>query len=240
MKTIIGINCGYSTVSDDNDLYYKLHNKYIEAILLAGGLPLLIPFFGTERDYIRLISKIDGLLLSGGPDINPKRWKEKIHPKTNIVHPDKERSDFILTKLALKYNLPILGICYGMQLINVVCGGTLYQHIPDLRNKMELCKEHLNVDPPSNTTHKIQIIQNSCLSKILGKEGQVNSFHHQAVKNLGRDLRPVATAKDGIIEAIESTKYKFIVGVQWHPERMLHDKYQAAIFKGFIKICSQK
>lgn len=242
MKPIIGINCSYYTI--DGHLSYKLNYEYVEAIRRAGGIPIILPIFQSEKECQYILNKIDGLLLSGGADINPDKWGEKKHPKTNLLHPDKEKSDFMLVKLALKSDMPILGICYGMQLINVVLGGSLHQHIPDIKGCNKIHSQENQVDNPM---HQVEIKDGSGLSKIFGSEAKVNhhtkgfgvvvnSFHHQAIKDLGKGLVAIATANDGIIEAIESKNHKFVLGVQWHPERMLEDKKQLKLFEKFVQV----
>ena len=218
MKPIIGINCDY----EDGKCFLK--KEYIDAIALAGGIPVILPIsdFGF---------KIDGLLLSGGNDISPEQYDESPHEKTKPVPKQKEDFDFLLVRNALDINLPILGICYGLQLINVSFGGSLIQDISSQ------CKTFIN---HRTDTHTVRIGKNSRLYKILNQETmEVNSSHHQAIKSLGNKLRVSAVADDGIIEAIESTDNTYVVGVQWHPERIIRKDSQIELFRTLINAASR-
>ncbi len=211
MKPIIGINCDY----EDGKCFLK--KEYTDAIALAGGIPVILPIidFGFQ---------IDGLLLSGGNDISPEQYGESPHEKTKPVPKQKEDFDFLLVRNALDINLPILGVCYGLQLINVSLGGSLIQDISNHRTGM----------------HNVCIDKTSKLYKILGQETiEVNSSHHQAIKSLGNKLRVSAVADDGIIEAIESTDNTYVVGVQWHPERIIRKDSQIELFRTLINAASR-
>lgn len=240
MKPFIGITMGSihgARVNLDYETNYLLvANDYIKAIVKAGGIPVSIPIVNSE-DFIKLIvQKIDGVILSGGYDVSP--WIYGEHPRKGLGRVNLERDIFEvkLVKEVVKRNIPLLGICRGCQVINVALGGTLIQDI----------NEEINTKIPHTyrlslryEVHRIKIDPKSKLAKILGTtELIVNSSHHQAVKRVGKGLRAVAWADDGIIEAIESEGDNFVIGVQWHPERILNE-VNLRLFREFVKTCSK-
>lgn len=205
--TRIGINTHV-----DEQGRYRLDPRYVEMIRAAGGTPVILPLRAS-------LDGIDGLFLTGGDDIRGRRWGESNHPKATLLHPAKERSDFALVEAAQRRGLPILAICYGMQLVNVARGGSVIQHLP----------RHAALK-----VHGVALERDSRLRAMLGARGRVNSRHHQAVGRIGRGLRVTARATDGTVEAIEATDGRFVVGVQWHPERMASSWKPAA---AFIRAC---
>ncbi|AIL64716.1 Putative glutamine amidotransferase [Rickettsiales bacterium Ac37b] len=214
--------------------WYEVRQNYCTAISNNGGVPLLLPYeMGLLEEYIGMM---DGLMITGGNfDISPEYYEEKgVLEKSKI---NKNRTDFEMeiTKLALKNNIPILGICGGEQLINVILDGTLIKHIPEIVDAIN----HEQTVPKNHPWHMINIEPNSLLHRITGVlEMSVNSTHHQAVKDLGRGVIINATALDGIIEAIEYSYNCFCLGVQWHPEYEINE-YDTKIFKAFIDAALQ-
>jgi putative glutamine amidotransferase len=208
MKPIIGITCDIEERNGRAYVYTDI--RYGRLVEEAGGIPILIHPTGSIKE---IISKIDGLLLSGGEDIHPKYYREELsYPVT--LSPDM-RTEFEVSLLgeALRAKIPVLGICHGMQLINIAFGGTLYQDLP---SQTEGVIDHRLGD----RRHQVAIEEDSLLFKIMGKrEVSVTSTHHQAVKDLGSGLRVGAVAHDSIIEAFEMPGYPFLIGVQWHPEK---------------------
>ncbi len=189
---------------------------YIDALKKVGAEPVLLGQIKTEKDAVKELNKVDAVIMTGGEDINPKYYNEKPHEKLEAVKDDRDTSDYLLLTTALKKDYPILGTCRGMQLLNVVQGGTLYQDIPTQHPSKVLHRDPKRED---FVDHACKIDPNSHLYKILKKkEVTVNSWHHQGVKDLGKDLKVVATAPDGIIEAIEVPSASFVLGVQFHPE----------------------
>ncbi len=229
MKPIIGINCDYE---EEGKLPYSFtYRDYSEAIVAAGGIPLLLPIIKDKNDVELLLKKIDGLLLTGGNDVSPQRYGEDRHDKTVCVHPDKEVSDFTLVGKAVRMKKPILAICYGAQLVNVVLGGSLIQDIPSECKNSLIHKDSQN----ERYTHSVTIEKNSILYSIIGVDRiEANSTHHQAVKRLGNGLKDTAHTVDGMIEAIEWKDYPFLVGVQWHPEHMVDSPHHEALFGALI------
>jgi putative glutamine amidotransferase len=224
MKPIIGVNCDYS---EDGKCFLK--KEYTDAIVLAGGTPFILPIVKDKEQ----LNNIDGILLSGGNDISPERYGESCHEKTKLVPVQKDDFDFLLVREALDMDLPIFGICYGLQLINVGLGGSLIQDIP---SQYETSIKHRS----DHETHIVSLDKASRLFKILKHETlEVNSTHHQAIKTLGKKLRASAVADDGIIEAVESTGHTYVIGVQWHPETIIGKDTQIELFRTLIDAASK-
>jgi putative glutamine amidotransferase len=200
--------------------YYRIRIDYSAAIRKAGGIPVFLPPLVNTVSYAKMI---DALLIPGGSDINPSYYHEEMLPQVKPV--PHERSDFeiSLLKTVMKLNKPVLGICYGMQLINVAANGTLYQDIDtQFSSDIDHRKDY----------HKIVIQENRFLNK---GEFSINSTHHQAVKKLGTGLEGFAFSSDNLIEAFQAKDYPFLVGVQWHPERLLEESLSLELFRLFIE-----
>lgn len=225
MKPIIGITGDIEERDKKTYLYIDL--RYGKLVEEAGGLPLLLHPTESVKE---IISRIDGLLLSGGEDIHPKYYKEE--PRYPMTLSPDVRTEFEISLLreAMKRNIPILGICHGMQLINVVFGGTLYQDLP---GQTEGVINHRL----GENRHPVSIVEETLLIESIGKkEMNVTSTHHQAVKDLGMGLKVSATAHDSLVEAIEMPEYPFLMGVQWHPEKG-PDEESMKLFASFITTC---
>jgi gamma-glutamyl-gamma-aminobutyrate hydrolase PuuD len=223
-RPIIGINC--KIITDTGDSYYKLDRNYVRSVERAGGAPVIMPAFSSPADVRSFLDRLDGVLFTGGPDINPCRWKQSKHRKSDLMHEDREKSDFMALKEVLKRDLPALCICCGHQELNVALGGSLHQHVYDLPD----------VDAHSDgATHPVGIFGGNRLRDLVGTDRpRVNSWHHQAIDRLGRGLTITAVADDGIIEGVESDAHRFLVGVQWHPERMQDDRRQQNLFRALV------
>lgn len=213
MSPVIGIlYCGF----DGNRQFVT--SSYIEAISEAGGIPLIIPYPGKNTCSTRYFNLCDGLLFCGGGDITPLLFGENLMTekgstdwKTDIFH-------IRFMQQALSFKLPILGICRGMQILNLALGGTIWQDM-SLRPEKSLNHMQLSADR-SDICHQLSVSRNSLLYKLCGESLDVNSFHHQCINTLGDTLKTTAIAPDGVIEAVESSVFPFAVGVQWHPECM--------------------
>lgn len=241
MKPIIGILSNV-TMPDDNDgsAVEKtfVNSSYINAIIRSGGVPIIIPVNTDENNIKEQVKLCDGILITGGIDINPLLYKEEPSKEMGSFNPDIDEFDMIAINLAMKNETPILGICRGIQVINVALGGTLYQ---DLSLKEGCYIKHMQESKKYVGTHSIKIVENSILHDILGTDTIVNSYHHQCIKEVGKNLEPIAYSKDGIIEAIQMKDKKFVVGVEWHPELMIdYDEKMLNIFKKFINACDNK
>jgi len=188
---------------------------------------VLLPCVSNIKTIKKYIKSIDGLLISGAADLHPALYNERILPQTKSTLPLKQEFDMELVQTAWDRRIPVLAICYGAQLLNIYLGGTLFQ---DITTQLKL-KSH------RNKTHTVYISEESTLYRILGKSDVVtNSFHHQAIKTLGRGLVISAKASDGIIEAVEAEdRRRFVIGVQWHPERMTDKQEMKKIFSDFIR-----
>ncbi|GAC1521191.1 MAG: gamma-glutamyl-gamma-aminobutyrate hydrolase family protein [Thermoleophilaceae bacterium] len=207
--------------------------RYLAAIEAAGGLPVVTP--PLEVDAVPALAEhISGLLLSGGPDIDPGTYGGRYHPRLGPTEPALDRFEVALTKEALERRMPILAICRGAQLLNVALGGDLYQHLPDDPGGGIDHRQHTAADPAA--VHEVSVARGSVLARALGSDGdaRVNSFHHQAAHDLGRGLRAVAWAPDGIVEGVELAERDFVVGVQWHAESLTERREQAALFSEFV------
>jgi putative glutamine amidotransferase len=201
----------------------------------AGGAPIYIPLI-PDREYLSaLCERLDGLALSGSnSDLDPIYYNEEPHQNLGPVYPERDETDLILLELAEKRAMPVLGICFGMQSLNVARGGSLIQ---DLASQTPGAIKHEQGQAINRPSHHIKIEAHSQLAKCAGGEtARVNSSHHQAVNKVGRDLRVVATAPDGVIEAVVDTRSdRFVLGVQWHPEiGWEKDPFSQAIFKEFL------
>ncbi|MGQ3684495.1 MAG: gamma-glutamyl-gamma-aminobutyrate hydrolase family protein [Candidatus Loosdrechtia sp.] len=229
MKPVIGINCDYEEKGRHPCSF--LYRDYSDAIIKAGGIPILLPLIKEKNNALRLLKMVGGLLLTGGNDVSPERYGEKKHEKGSCVHPDKDISDFTLVQVAIETKKPILAICYGTQLINVTLGGSLIQDIPSEVPSSIIHKDLENV----HSTHSVKIKKDSLLYRITGTDClYTNSIHHQAIKVLGKGLKDTARSADGIIEAIEWDDYPFLLGVQWHPERMASHPHHSSLFDALI------
>jgi putative glutamine amidotransferase len=226
---------GIPTRFENDNTTGKIRN-YLEAVISAGGVPIMIPVFAPPATVAEYTQRLDGVLLPGSPsDIDPARYRAAPHPRLGKLTPEREALDFSLLEHAERAQLPVLGICFGVQSINVFRGGTLVQDIPSIVAEPLFHETH--GEPKQFARHAVQLDRNSLLAKLAGTEFiEVNSFHHQAVETHGRDLTVVGTAPDGVVEAIEDRSGRFVVGVQWHPERSFRDDpFSRALFQEFIR-----
>ena len=213
-------------------------DSYIRALLKIEAIPLLIPVIPSPTILAQLFAMIDGLLLIGGPDLDPVHYNQSAHKGLRRVTPARDEMELTVSRWALDAGIPILAICRGIQVLNVAAGGTLWQ---DIAGQLpDAAKHDYHPDYPEDfLAHSIKPLPGSRLSEILGHDDvSVNSLHHQAIDTLGQGLRPVAHAPDGIVEAVEGTDTRWIVGVQWHPEWLVNsDPGMLALFKAFGNIC---
>jgi putative glutamine amidotransferase len=234
-RPIIGITLDAEEGGSYSKLaWYALRHNYADVIAKAGGLPLPLPHFPElAQEYAE---KVDGLLITGGRfDVDPALFgATSVHP-TVIIKPSRTQFEIEMVKLVYEAKKPILGICGGMQLLNVVLGGTLIQHIPD---EIPNCLAHEQPNPRTEAGHAIEIYRDSLLHDVAQtQEAAVNSAHHQAVKIVAPSMRVNAVAPDGVIEGIEDLHHPFCLGVQWHPEYEVSD-VDTRIIHRFIKAIS--
>lgn len=214
--------------------WYALRQHYASSVTRAGGVPILLPYQPTVLE--ETLDLIDGLVIPGSDkDINPKFYHQSINSKHIRVNYDDEKTnfEFAILEKALARNIPFLGICHGIQLLNIFSGGDIIQHIPDF---ISTAINHKQIGANKQLSHNVDIVSTTLLSTLTNKQNIiVNSSHHQAVGKLGTGLVISAIAPDGVIEAIESTHHKFVLGIQWHPEYLNDNGLDLAIFEGLIK-----
>lgn len=212
----------------------RLSLWYTAAVEESGGIPLIIPTLEKEENIQALVCLFDGIILSGGGDPDPLLFEEEPIPGQGEIEPPRDYLELILAEQALNSGLPLLGICRGMQMINLAAGGSIYQDI-GMRNKKSL--KHMQEAPRWYPTHKVYITPHSRMASILKKNSlRVNSFHHQAVNRLAKGLAACAYAPDGLVEALEGAGENLVLGVQWHPETMwIRDPNMLELFKTFIE-----
>lgn len=235
MKPLIGIPTRSQV---ENDLVrYSALATYTRALDLAGGAPVLIPLNLSDDTLRALFERLDGLLLQGGVDVHPREYGEEVAPYCGEIDEARDATELRLTRWALEARLPILAICRGIQLLNVAAGGSLYQDIA-AQVPNALPHPHVKGNPYSFRAHAITIEPESHLARALGTmQLEVNSLHHQAVKQVAPGFRVVARAPDGIIEGIEAENaHHFALGVQFHPEWMIDEEPRMAnLFRAFIR-----
>lgn len=217
MQPIIGI---LATIQELHNVpgFTHLDNSYVVSVSQAGGVPVVIPTRLTEEERKRIVALCDGFVFSGGIDITPSLFGEDAHAGIEECHFGLDQLQLSMMHDVLRARKPLLGICRGHQLLNVACGGTLYQDLSELPG---VCLKHRQETPFGDLAHRVTIAEDSQLADLFGTSIMVNSYHHQAVKDPGRGIRITAYSADHVAEAIELTDYPFAVGVQWHPERMI-------------------
>ena len=235
-RPLIGINADFVPATKTTASYVRLHAGYFDSVVTAGGLPVLIPPLGKEAELGAFLGHLDGVILSGGLDMDPRRQGQPTHPAVQPMPERREDNDRILVKLIVQRKVPVLGIDLGMQQLNAACGGSLYLHLPE-----EQPRAMPHSDPSCNGPHRHAVLlePNTRIDEIYGGgEIRVNSAHHQAVRVVGGKLRASALAPDGIIEAIEAVDPNwFCIGVQWHPESETASALDMQLFECFIQAC---
>lgn len=227
---------GITTNHDDREKELRLRRHYVEAVIAAGGLPVLLPVVTDHEIITDYLARIDGLLLTGGGDIDPLLYGEDPLPENGRLDPLRDNFELELVRKAFETDLNILGICKGCQVLNLALGGSLYQ---DLYRQKAAVLKHVQEAPRWYPTHRVRIKRNSHLYGIVQQEFiKVNSIHHQAIKEVSPFFKVVAYSADGVIEAIEKKQGAFVLGVQWHPESLWKSSWENYnIFREFIKKC---
>lgn len=238
-KAVIGISG--SVIVDQGGMFpgYRrsyVNEDYVNSVIVNGAIPFILPFTEEEDVIDAYINQIDGLILSGGHDLDPRRYGEETKAKLGQIYPARDNFDFRLLEKAKEKNLPILGICRGFQIINVFHGGSLWQDLS--YSNIENLVKHDQGHSSDLVTHSVTVEDGSILKELVEVDKlYVNSFHHQIVNKLGDGLKVVARAADGVVESVELKGYPFLLGVQWHPE-MLH-KSEKLMNKLFSKLISE-
>lgn len=237
---LIGIPCYAAKRAGTLRPLYGVNRSYAQAVEMAGGTPVLIPHLDDMKMLEPLCSRLDGLLLPGGVDIHPRNFGEEPHPLLGTVDVQEDRLELALADYFLEMDLPILGICRGLQVLNVAARGTLYQDIHAQRP--ESLKHAYTGKPRAYRAHPITLVPGTRLAELLGTEPLlVNSFHHQAIKTPGRNIVTSAQAPDGIIEGIEFPNHRFVLAVQCHPEELVvaGDERVLRLFQGFVQAATR-
>ena len=215
---------------------FIMNQTYVRTLEQLGALPVMIPLHMTEASLRGIFERLDGLFLPGGEDIDPANYGAERHDLLGATDKERDRTELLLTRWAVERGMPVLGVCRGAQMINVACGGSLYQDI--LSDRPDLTKH--DYFPPSferyRISHPIDIEADSRLAHALGQIHEVNSMHHQGLDRIGYGLRVVARADDGLPEAVEAPALPYVVGVQWHPEELAKtDQMSANLFYDFVR-----
>lgn len=215
-----------------NRPHAALKQDYLDAVVGAGAVPVVIAPDATPAADL-VVARLDGLMLVGGADVDPANYGETPLNDTVSPGPRRDALELALLHSALDQGLPVLAICRGHQVLNVALGGALWQDLPTQQPEG---LRHRQAGEPHTIGHNVQIAPDSLLHRIVGSERLgVNSFHHQAVRTLGRGLRPTAWSADGLVEALEVPSHPFVLGVQWHPEEMLAHPLHRALFAAFAQ-----
>jgi putative glutamine amidotransferase len=239
---LIGIPAAtYADRKDSATPAYRFNGFYTDALAACGALPLVIPLNLPNGTLRAIFERLDGLCLSGGVDVDPAEYGEARRPDLGSVDRGRDETELALANWALEADLPVFGICRGIQLLNVAAGGSLYQHIPgQVRGALRHDYTHAN-SPWEQPVHEVVIEPASLLAGIVNEPAiMTNSFHHQSVKEIAKEFRRVAHTEDGVVEAIEHPQKRFVLAVQWHPEGMFRsDPHARRLFEAFVAACAQ-
>jgi putative glutamine amidotransferase len=229
MPVYVGITTSYR----HEEGLHCLRGYYVDSVKRAGGIPVVIPSVGQELAPA-CGQNVDAVVLSGGGDMDPYHFREEPRRGLGEVSPDRDLFELALARWALSNDVPMLGVCRGMQVLNVAAGGSLHQ---DIRSR----QLHYQTAPRQYPSHDILITDDTILQSLLGqaKEDRVNSFHHQAVNQPGKGVVVSAVARDGVVEALEFSDKKFAIGVQWHPET-LRGHVGEGLFRALVKVSARK
>ena len=242
MRPVVGIPCFAAERAGTLRPIYGNNQAYVRAIERAGGAPLLIPPLEDGASMAAIRDRLDGLLLTGGGDVDPRLYGEEPLPECGAPEPERDEAEIALTRWAIEGSVPVLGVCRGMQVLNIVRGGTLFQ---DLGTQRPSAARHDHTDQPRSVrVHEISFHPASRLAEMLGNPRQhVNSLHHQAVNRPGVGLEIVAWSEDGIAEALELADHPFALAVQYHPEELaVHadDEGSRRLFAAFVRACAAR
>ena len=236
---IVGLNMDVVPASKTARPHLRIHLGFLDAIMAAGGMPVVMPPYGKDAQIATFLDRVDGFILTGGLDLDPRRQGLPLHRSVQPMPERREDSDRLLVRLLLQRRLPTLGVGVGMHQLNVACGGTLIQHLPE-----EMPRAMPHTDPSCSGPHRHAVFlkPNTRLEEIYGEgEIRVNSGHHQAVKTAGSLFSVAATAPDGVIEALEANDPNwFCMGVQWHPESESASALDLQLFECFLQACTRQ
>jgi putative glutamine amidotransferase len=238
-RPLIGVVAQTHHLGDDRPAHDGQSRRYTDTVARAGGLPVIVPLLADDTNTLDdLLDSLDGLLLAGGMDVEPNRYGETRRPECGPSDPDRDRVEIRLAKRAVDRQMPLLAVCRGLQLLNVACGGSLYQDIPTQVPAAEKhdCTVAQGFGDRAFAAHMVTVKPNTRLADILGtSQVPVNSIHHQAVKDVGQGLVATGFAPDGIIESMEGLCPSFCLAVQWHPEELAaNDPGMFRLFTTFV------
>jgi putative glutamine amidotransferase len=236
---IIGVTSNLTPAKDGKTAVISVGEAYIQSVLRAGGLPFVIPVGLTADELPVLLSRLDGLLLTGGGDIDPSLFDGAEHPRVYDIDARRDDLEIRLVQMATEKGVPFLGICRGIQVINVALGGTLYT---DLADQFSCALKHDNYPdiPRGYLAHAVSVTEESRLEVILGGSSfQVNSLHHQGLNRLAQNLTAAAFSPDRLIEAVELAGHPFGIGVQWHPEWLQEQEPQRQLFQALVRAAGE-
>ncbi len=235
MRPLIGIPT--RTLAANGNVFHGIAAPYTHALDLAGGAAVLIPLRVGDETLRDIYARLDGLLFAGGVDVHPREFGEEVQPFCGDIHPERDAVELELIRWALDDSKPMLGICRGIQMLNVAAGGSLYQDIPS-QIPGALHHEHRAGDPFDRRVHAVEIEPRSRLAAALGTHAEVNSLHHQSLKRIAAGFHVVARAPDEIVEGIESDNGRFALGVQFHPEWLVdQDARMVDLFRTLVEAC---
>ncbi len=224
--------------SGRNYKYLAVTEAYVKVLIEAGAMPIMIPLGLSESDLEDFRNRMDGILLTGGGDIDPAIYGGIPHPTVHEIDPDRDWQELQLARTVVETRQPFLGICRGLQVVNVALGGTLYTHITD-QFPGAVRHDFWPDYPRDRISHAVRIDEDTTLSEVLVNPiFDVNSLHHQGIKDLAPALRPSAFAPDGLIEAVELPEHPFGLAVQWHPEWLSGEYRMPALFEAFVQAAS--
>lgn len=236
-KPLIGITASRD-INKSGYHQFRTSESYVKSLSDAGAIPVIIPLGLPEPTIHALLARMDGVLFSGGGDIAPERYGGSSNDLVGDVDPDRDHLEFRLLESSMSANKPFLGICRGLQVINVALGGSLYEDISD-QHPDAIQHRYYPGWPREHLAHPVRIKSGSQLAQIIGStDVQVNSLHHQGVNRLAPSLIPSAFAPDGIIEAVELPGYPFGLAVQWHPENLQAYTAMVDLFRVFVEACA--
>ncbi len=229
MKPVIGIGADIEKTSERRDRAFA-YSTYIDSLRRAGAIPVLIP--PQPENVADIVEELDGIILAGGADCDPAIYGQERHPSVEPMDPRRQDNELSLARMARERGIPTLGICLGVQMMNIAAGGSLIQ---DIDSEMHTDIRHAS-EPDDRARHDVIIERGTRLDSILGgRQINVNSSHHQAIKDIGRGFRVTAHAPDGIVEGLEDPQHPFYVGVQWHPEDMPGERSASVLFGAFVE-----
>lgn len=237
MRPRIGITCG--TVPEGGAM--RLDLEYVRALVQSGAIPFALPPGLSEESLPEILESLDGLLLSGGPDVDPLHFGEEPLPGMGRIDPERDAAELTLARRALESGMPILGICRGAQVLNIAAGGDLFQDLPT--QVVPLLRHVQQPTPMTYPTHKVLIEPESLLAGITRCVAlRVNSWHHQAIRRVAPGFAVTARAEDGVIEAVEKPGPGFVLGLQFHPESMTEGGSPEAtlLFEAFVRACAER